>query len=110
MNALLHCLGTVNPLYAALGLAAWVLFGDRIKSALGGLWKIIPSLPVAPAVPTAPADPKTDLNAWLEQHPLLDRLWVRMKEQFATVADGKVDEDTLYARLLDAIKKAGEAK
>jgi hypothetical protein len=102
VNSVLHCLGQINPLYAALGLAVWILFGAKIKGLLGSIK--LPSLPSLPNQPARPVDPKTDLNAWLEAHPLLDRLWVRLKDQFAQVPDGKIDEDTLYLKLLEAIK------
>lgn len=102
VNALIHCLGQINPLYAALALGVYALFGNRLKGVLGGLLARLPRLPQVPAQPEAP---KTDpLNDWFEKHPYLDRLWERLKEKFKAVPDGKVDEDQLFLKLLEAIK------
>ena len=104
-TALLHCLGQINPLYAALALGLWVLFGDKLKALLGRI--PLPRLPDAkPVGPPVPDDTPDPLDDWLENNPLLDRLWQRLKLRFTETVEDDVDEDELYLMLLKAIKEA----
>jgi len=88
LSQVLPWLAGVNPLVAFGLLAVWLVFGDKIKDVLARL---------RPSAPN-PADP-------LEDHPLLDLLWRRLKSRFA---DKPLDEDDddLYVRLVKALKDA----
>lgn len=104
-NALVHCLGQINPLYAVLAVAVWVLFGEKIKGLLARLPFKLPDLKRPEPEPDAPSEPTDPLDDWLEEHPLLDRLWQRLKLKFTETVQDDVDEDELYVKLLKAIRE-----
>ncbi len=109
-DLILSLLGSINPLWAAVALLVWSIFGTQMSKGAAGVLAWLRSRFVkSPAGPDSPkADPtKSEVDVWLEQHPLLDRLWVKLKEKFKAVPDGKADEDELYKALLDAITDAG---
>lgn len=96
-------LAGINPLYAFAAAALWVVFGSRIKALLA-------KIPLPKLRPTDPKnDEKNDVEKWLEEHPLLDRLWKRLKEEFKVKVDG-VGEDDAYVALLEALRKAADEK
>ncbi len=97
---ILNYVSGINPLYAVLLAALWLVFGEKIKTALAAL---LSRLKRQPDADPAPAD-GSDLDEWLEQHPLLDRLWQRLKDRVKDAADGTIDEDDLYLEILKALR------
>lgn len=96
-NQLVAWLATVNPLYAFAALAVWMLFGDKIKALLSRI-----PLPKFPPSPSKPKDePNSGPSDPLEDNPLLDLIWQRLKKKW-TEHPGE-DEDKL-AKLVKAIK------
>lgn len=91
LSQVLAWLAGVNPLYAGLALFVWMLFGDKIKDVLGRI-----KLPRPDPGPVVKPDP-------LEEHPLLDLLWKRLKKRFEEKAPDTDDED-LFVALARAIK------
>ncbi len=108
LNWIVALAGKCSPTYGLIAVALLALFGGRIKDWLGGLK--LPNLRPAPKPdePKPAPSPDVDLDEWLEQHPLLDRLWQKLKLRFADAAtDEDQDEDDLYVSLTRAIKSAG---
>lgn len=110
-NLILTGVGKINPLFAVALLGVWMIFGDRIKGVLSRfplLGPLLKPAPVPSPAPDAPkVDPDSDLDKWLEDHTLLDRLWKRLKGRFGdAVTKGDLDEDEAYEKLLKAIKAA----
>lgn len=102
LNPLLLALKSVNPLLYVAALVVLALFGDKLRGLLGKF-----KLPTLTPKPVAPADPKADPDRWLEDNPLLDRIWRLAKEKFREkVLTGKVSEDDLYVAVVKAIKDA----
>ncbi len=108
-QALLACLGKINPLYAFAALAVYALLGGKLKGLLDKIK--LPNLkPVTPdPTPDKPPSAPVDLDKWLEEHPLLDILWRRLKNQFAQqIVHGRVDPEDAMLALSRAIKQTNE--
>lgn len=85
LNTLLECLAKANPMYAAIAIGVWFIFGDRIKAALAKL----------------PWPKKTDVAA----DPLLTLLVERLKKKFAEDIATGTDPHDAYVRAVEALKK-----
>lgn len=101
LNQLIALLGGSGHWVGYLAAALLFLFRDRVLDKLG-----VKPKPADPVEPDEVDDEEQDeTDAWLEEHPLLDRLWKRLKEKFADkVLTGEEGEDEVYAELLVAIR------
>lgn len=98
MDAILAFLSTSYPAIGGVLLVLWLVFGDRIKALFK---KTVPGQPDSADV--------LAIDKWLEQHPLLDRVWVRVKEKFTDLLKN-TSEDDAYSAILDALKKVSAPK